>query len=281
MTAHALVYMAPGESLDQFFHEIAQTPLLSAEQEKALAIRIAGGDEEAKKQLIEANLRLVAHIARKYTHDTIAIEDLIQEGVFGLTRAAEKYDGRGRFSTYATWWIRQTIRRGLDEIGPPVRLPVHVVEKKRRLSNLATRLESETGREPTNAELASELDMSIDQVRLLKNLDKQCISLDAEVAQDNDLTLGDLLEDSDLPVEEQVEKRVDCSSLVHEALEKLPAREADILRRRFGIGDYKPQTLLEIGEDLGVCRERIRQIEVRAMVNFRTAFRKLTARWAA
>lgn len=250
------------EGLEAFYREIAQSPLLSAEEEQALAVRIAGGDEKAVIELCDANYRLVVYVAKRYnTQHLLSIEDLIQEGSIGLLKAAQKYDGRGRFSTYATWWIRQTISRAVEALGQSIRLPVYVNEEKKAFQNAMMKLEIELGRPATNDELMAATGKTLEQI-LLYQQNLNVLSLDS--------TLDDILEPFSAILEDENAidpyahtDYVEQMDLLKKALKRLDAKELDILTRRYGFG-RKEETLEAVAKSYHVTKERIRQIERQA-----------------
>lgn len=255
-----------GDSVRQYLNEIRRTPLLTPSQERLLAQRKDAGDQSAKDQLIRANLRLVVSIAKKYTGHGLEPLDLFQEGNLGLIRAIEKFDWRRgyKLSTYATWWIRQSISRALADQGRTIRIPVHQVEVLNRLRREARQLEQTYGREPTIEELAVHLGITGTQIEELRRLNQDLVSLDQKVG-DGDTELGELLPD-DISVgpdaqifEGLLEEEID------EVLSNLPIREQKVVKLRFGIGGEEERTLEEIAFKLGITRERVRQIETRAL----------------
>lgn len=271
-------YKDANDSLEAFYRQIAAIPLLSSEQERALALRIAGGDETAVQELVSANLRLVVSIAKKYARPGLLIEDLIGEGQIGLIRAAQKYDGRNRFSTYATWWIIQAITRGVDMTHAQIYIPVHALEARRFVRRIASQMETETGQFPSVQELATRTNKPEDEVAFLLSLDFQVISLDSAAKEDeSDANSLELI----IPDPQAIDpyenlERAEAQWLVEKALASIPAREADIIRRRNGVGDYpKPQTLSQIATEIGVSRERIRQLETRGKRLFEEAVFRL------
>lgn len=255
-----------GDSTRQYLNEIRRTPLLSAREERMLAQRKDAGDEAAREQLINANLRLVVSIAKKYTGHGLELLDLVQEGNMGLMRAIEKFDWTKGFklSTYATWWIRQSISRALADQGRTIRIPVHRVEVLNRLRREARKLEQTYGREPTTEEIAARLGVPAAEIEELRKLNQDPVSLDQRVG-DGDTELGDLLPDEtsmgpDVQIfEGLLEEEVD------RVLAGMPLRDRQVLKLRFGIGGEEERTLEEIALKLGITRERVRQIETRAL----------------
>ncbi len=269
MTEHA----APGDgraerdSVQLLFEEISMHPLLTAAEEIALARRIERGDIEAKHRMVEANLRLVVSIARRYTDIGLPLLDLVQEGAIGLNRAVEKFDWRRghKFSTYATWWIRQAIHRALSNHARTIRLPVHVLERRRKLEVATQRLESQLGRRPKNDELAAASGLSRDQIDELRALARATVSLNQPAGSDEDAgELGDLIADpAGEPPEDELERRR-RRRVVQMAVSELPPRERRILVEHYGFAE-QPRTLNEIGKELGLTRERVRQLEAHAL----------------
>jgi RNA polymerase primary sigma factor len=262
-----------GDSVKLYLKQIGKVPLLSADEEMELARRVKDeNDEEAKRKLMEANLRLVVSIAKKYVGRGMPLLDMIQEGNLGLLTAIEKYDYRlgYKFSTYATWWIRQAISRAIADKSRTVRLPVHMAEAFNKVRRAERKLMLELGREPTEEEVAAETGFSVEKTREILQVSRETVSLDIPVGEDEDTTtLGDLVEDKQIlsPVAHMMES--DLRSRMEELLNRLPGKERDIIRMRFGFGGEKPKTLQEIGELLGVSRERIRQIEKKALTRLK------------
>jgi RNA polymerase primary sigma factor len=257
---------ATTDALQLFLNEIRRYPLLTAEEEVELAQRIEAGDLEAKERMINSNLRLVVSIAKKYQGQELSLLDLIQEGIFGLIRAAEKFDWRKgyKFSTYATFWIRQAIQRGLANKARTIRIPVHIGQRERKIARAERELAAKLGRGPTDEELAAAAELPIEQVQEVRDAARTVTSLDRPVGEEGDTALGDLLESSEPDVEEEVEV-----SLVEETLrrtiEDLPEPERDVIRLRYGINGDEPQPLRETGRRLGLSAERVRQIESKAL----------------
>lgn len=260
------------DSVKIYLQQIGRVKLLTGEEEVELAKRIAEGDEEAKKKLIRANLRLVVSIAKKYIGRGLSFLDLIQEGNLGLIRAAEKFDyKRGfKFSTYATWWIQQSITRGIADKSRTIRLPVHMIETIGKLKRVTRELTLELGRSPTKEELAQKMGISLSKLRLVLKATQSTISLETPLnTKDETSKLGDFLVDENM---ESPDSRVSNENLVSELekiLETLRPRERDVLRLRFGLSDGNKRTLEEIGQLFGVSRERVRQIETRALNKLR------------
>ena len=255
------------DSLRRYLHEIGRHPLLTKEEEQDLSRRIEQGDLEAKKRLTECNLRLVVSIAKKYRHEKLPLLDLIQEGNLGLIRATEKFDWRRgfKFSTYATWWIRQAITRGMADMGRTIRLPVHIGEKVNKMTGAERKLTASLGREPTDAEIAGELEVEEADVAGWRDISRIPASLDQPVSRDDmeGATLGDVLPDLEQDVfEEAVE--LEREAMLNDALDELARscpRHVSIIRKRAGLGEKAPMTLDEVGRTVGLTRERIRQLE--------------------
>ena len=249
-----------------YLHEIGRVPLLTPEQESELAARIAQGDEEAKRILNESNLRLVVSIAKRYVGRGLLFLDLIQEGNLGLIKAVEKFDSdKGyKFSTYATWWIRQAITRAIADQARTIRIPVHMVETINRLAKTERALVQELGRQPQADELAKELNMPVDKVREIMKVAMEPVSLESPVGEEEDSHLGDFLADDDIPSPSDSAKEE-----LNDVLKTLSDREARVLRLRFGLDDGRTRTLEEVGREFKVTRERIRQIEAKALRKLR------------
>lgn len=259
------------DSIRMYLCEIGKVDLLTAKEEADLAHRIAKGDQSAKAQLAEANLRLVVSIAKKYIGRGLSFLDLIQEGNIGLFRAVEKFDpNRGfKFSTYATWWIRQAITRAIADQARTIRIPVHMVETINKLTHTQRRLVQELGREPNIDELAAEMDMDEKKVRHILKISQDIVSLEAPVGAEEDSKLGDFIEDEDaLSPAEQTNRQL-IKENIHEMLQYLSPRERKIIEMRFGLKDGIGHTLEEVGNEFGVTRERIRQIEAKVLHKLR------------
>lgn len=254
-----------------YLKEIGKVPLLTAEEEIELAKRMELGDEEAKKRLAEANLRLVVSIAKRYVGRGMLFLDLIQEGNLGLIKAVEKFDYRKgyKFSTYATWWIRQAITRAMADQARTIRIPVHMVEVINKLARVQRQMLQDLGREPTPEELAKELDMTAEKVVEVQKYGREPISLHTPLGEDGDSEFGDLIEDSEAIVPADAVSFTLLQEQLHHVLDTLSEREAGVVSMRFGLGDGQPKTLDEIGKVYGVTRERIRQIESKTMSKLR------------
>ena len=254
-----------------YLKEIGNVPLLTSEEEVELAKRVEQGDEEAKKKLTEANLRLVVSIAKKYVGRGMPFLDLIQEGNMGLMKAVDKFDyTKGyKFSTYATWWIRQAITRGIADTGRTIRVPVHMVETINKTLRMTRQLLQELGREPTPEEVAAELGVPVSKVREVLKISRDPVSLDTPIGEEDDSHLGDFIED------DSAQSPADSAafSMMREeldnALNSLTEREKQVVRLRFGLEDGRPRTLEEVGKEFNVTRERIRQIEAKALRKLR------------
>ena len=251
------------DSLRLYLRSIGRVPLLTASQEVELAKRIERGDMDAKQHMVEANLRLVVSIAKGYLGRGLTFLDLIQEGSLGLIRAVEKFDYRRgyKFSTYATWWIRQAVTRAIADKGRTIRIPVHMVEKLNKVTHIERQLVQVLGREPTPDEIAYELDITADEVREILKLSQQPISLEKPVGDEEDSALGDFVEDDGAVSPFETASENLRRQNIYRALETLPRREREVIALRFGIGGGKPLTLEEVGRTFNVTRERIRQIE--------------------
>jgi RNA polymerase primary sigma factor len=254
-----------------YLKEIGKVDLLTAEEEVDLAQRMEQGDMEAKRQLVEANLRLVVSIAKKYVGRGMLFLDLIQEGNMGLMKAVEKFDyTKGyKFSTYATWWIRQAITRSIADQARTIRIPVHMVETINKLIRVSRQLLQEKGREPTPEEIGEEMDMSADKVREIKKIAQEPVSLETPIGEEEDSHLGDFIEDEDAPAPASAASYMLLRDQLDNVLDTLTDREKRVLELRFGIEDGRPRTLEEVGKEFGVTRERIRQIEAKALRKLR------------
>lgn len=250
-----------------YLMEIGKNPLLSAEAEVALAKRIEQGDETARTKLIECNLRLVASIAKRYSGRGMTFSDLMQEGNIGLCRAVDKFDWRKgyKFSTYATWWIKQAISRAIADQGRTIRMPVHMVETVNRLNRCTRRLLQETGQEPTFAEIAREMKMTEGKVRDILQLVQEPVSLESPIGEEEDSRLGDFVPDDAAIDPETAAIRTMTRIKLEEVLDTLTPREKRVIQLRFGFVDGRQWTLEEVGQEFNVTRERIRQIEAKAL----------------
>ncbi|MBQ5313743.1 MAG: RNA polymerase sigma factor RpoD [Oscillospiraceae bacterium] len=266
---------AEGVSIDDpvkvYLKEIGSFPLLTLEEEVELAERILQNDELAKKKLAEANLRLVVSIAKRYVGRGMLFLDLIQEGNLGLIKAVEKFDHtKGfKFSTYATWWIRQAITRAIADQARTIRIPVHMVETINKVKKVQSQLLHKNGQEPSVEDLAEELDMSQEKVREILKVAQEPISLESPIGEEEDSHLGDFIPDSDAPIPEEAATHALLKEQLGEVLATLTPREAKVLSLRFGIEDGRPRTLEEVGKEFNVTRERIRQIEAKALRKLR------------
>ncbi len=259
------------DHVKMYLKEIGKVSLLDANEEMELARRMADGDEEAKKKLAEANLRLVVSIAKRYVGRGMMFLDLIQEGNLGLIKAVDKFDyAKGyKFSTYATWWIRQAITRAIADQARTIRIPVHMVETINRLVRISRQLVQELGREPTPEELAKELNMSVDKVREISKISQEPVSLETPIGEEEDSHLGDFIPDDDAPAPSEAASFVMLKEQLVDVLRTLTPREEKVLRLRFGLEDGRQRTLEEVGKEFNVTRERIRQIEAKALRKLR------------
>lgn len=254
-----------------YLKEIGKVPLLSAEREIELAKRMEEGDEDAKKELAEANLRLVVSIAKRYVGRGMLFLDLIQEGNLGLIKAVEKFDyHKGyKFSTYATWWIRQAITRAIADQARTIRIPVHMVETINKLIRVSRQLLQGLGREPLPEEIAKELDMPVERVREILKISQEPVSLETPIGEEEDSHLGDFIQDDNVPVPAEAAAQTLLKEQLDEVLDTLTEREQKVLRLRFGMNDGRARTLEEVGKEFDVTRERIRQIEAKALRKLR------------
>ena len=254
-----------------YLKEIGKVPLLTADEEIELAKRMEDGDENAKKRLAEANLRLVVSIAKRYVGRGMLFLDLIQEGNLGLIKAVEKFDYRKgyKFSTYATWWIRQAITRAIADQARTIRIPVHMVETINKLIRVSRQLLQELGREPTPEEIAKEMNMSVDRVREILKISQEPVSLETPIGEEEDSHLGDFIQDDNVPVPADAAAFTMLKEQLEEVLGTLTEREQKVLRLRFGLDDGRARTLEEVGKEFNVTRERIRQIEAKALRKLR------------
>ena len=269
------VLSADGISIDDpvkvYLKEIGRVPLLSAEEEVELAIRMSEGDVAAKKRLSEANLRLVVSIAKRYVGRGMLFLDLIQEGNLGLIKAVEKFDHtKGyKFSTYATWWIRQAITRAIADQARTIRIPVHMVETINKVKKVNSQLLHENGHEPTNEQIAEKLEMPVEKVREIMRVAQEPVSLETPIGEEEDSHLGDFIPDEDAPAPSDVASHTMLKEQLAEVLSTLTPREEKVLRLRFGLEDGRSRTLEEVGKEFNVTRERIRQIEAKALRKLR------------
>lgn len=254
-----------------YLKEIGKVPLLSAEEEIKLAKRIEEDDPEAKKRLAEANLRLVVSIAKRYVGRGMQFLDLIQEGNLGLLKAVEKFDYRKgyKFSTYATWWIRQAITRAIADQARTIRIPVHMVETINKLIRVSRQLLQELGREPVAEEIAAEMKMDVDKVREIMKIAQEPVSLETPIGEEEDSHLGDFIPDDDAPAPAEAAAYTMLKEQLMDVLDTLTPREEKVLRLRFGLDDGRARTLEEVGKEFKVTRERIRQIEAKALRKLR------------
>ena len=254
-----------------YLKEIGKVPLLSAEEEIELAKRMELGDQEAKKRLAEANLRLVVSIAKRYVGRGMLFLDLIQEGNLGLIKAVEKFDYRKgyKFSTYATWWIRQAITRAIADQARTIRIPVHMVETINKLIRVSRQLLQELGREPTPEEIAAEMNMPVERVREILKISQEPVSLETPIGEEEDSHLGDFIQDDNVPVPADAAAFTLLKEQLEEVLGTLTEREQKVLTLRFGLEDGRARTLEEVGKEFNVTRERIREVEAKALRNLR------------
>ena len=254
-----------------YLKEIGKVPLLTAEEEVDLAKRMAEGDESAKKRLAEANLRLVVSIAKRYVGRGMLFLDLIQEGNLGLIKAVEKFDYRKgyKFSTYATWWIRQAITRAIADQARTIRIPVHMVETINKLVRVQRQLLQELGREPSPEEIAETMDIPVERVREIQKISQEPVSLETPIGEEEDSHLGDFIQDDNVPVPAEAAASTLLKEQLVEVLGTLTDREQKVLRLRFGMDDGRARTLEEVGKEFNVTRERIRQIEAKALRKLR------------
>ncbi|MCR4689748.1 MAG: RNA polymerase sigma factor RpoD [Lachnospiraceae bacterium] len=254
-----------------YLKEIGKVPLLSADEEIELAKKMEKGDENAKKKLAEANLRLVVSIAKRYVGRGMLFLDLIQEGNLGLIKAVEKFDYQKgyKFSTYATWWIRQAITRAIADQARTIRIPVHMVETINKLIRVSRQLLQELGREPTPEEIAVEMNMPVDRVREILKISQEPVSLETPIGEEEDSHLGDFIQDDNVPVPADAAAFTLLREQLNEVLDTLTEREQKVLKLRFGLDDGNARTLEEVGKEFNVTRERIRQIEAKALRKLR------------
>ena len=254
-----------------YLKEIGKVPLLTAEEEKNLAVRMENGDMDAKKRLAEANLRLVVSIAKRYVGRGMLFLDLIQEGNLGLIKAVEKFDYRKgyKFSTYATWWIRQAITRAIADQARTIRIPVHMVETINKLIRVQRQLLQEKGREPYPEEIAEKMNLPVERVREIQKISQEPVSLETPIGEEEDSHLGDFIQDDNVPVPAEAAAFTLLKEQLVEVLGTLTEREQKVLRLRFGLDDGRARTLEEVGKEFNVTRERIRQIEAKALRKLR------------
>jgi RNA polymerase primary sigma factor len=262
---------APTDSLQLFLEQIGRIALLTASQEVTLAKRIERGDPSAKNQMVEANLRLVVSIAKRYRNQGLPFLDLIQEGTIGLVRAAEKFDWRKgyKFSTYATWWIRQAVARALADKARTIRMPVHVVEKLNKIMRSERKLRAERGREPTNIEIAEDLDMTLEEVESIRRTSQTPVSLEKPVDDEEESEFGHFIEDENVPLPDEAADTAFRAAALQKCLSALSQRERRVLELRYGLNGEQPRTLDEVGRAFSVTRERIRQIENQGLKKLR------------
>ena len=267
----ALENMSLDDPVKVYLREIGRVPLLTSKEEVELAVKITEGDEYAKKRLTEANLRLVVSIAKKYVGRGMYFLDLIQEGNVGLIKAVDKFDHtKGfKFSTYATWWIRQAITRAIADQARTIRIPVHMVETINKVKKTNSQLLHKNGRDPSAEEIAAELSMPVDKVREILRVAQEPVSLETPIGEEEDSHLGDFIPDDDAPAPADAASMLLLKEQLNDVLKTLTQREAKVLALRFGLEDGHPHTLEEVGSEFGVTRERIRQIEAKALRKLR------------
>ena len=255
----------------QYLKEIGRIPLLDAEQEKTLAERMLNGDESAKEKLVESNLRLVVSIAKKYLGRGMYFLDLIQEGNLGLMKAVEKFDyTKGyKFSTYATWWIRQAITRAIADQARTIRIPVHMVETIHKVTKYSRQMQQELGREPTAEEIGEKIGLSADRVRDILKMSQDPVSLETPIGEEEDSHLGDFIPDDDTPAPADAAASTILREVIERELHTLTPREEHVIKLRFGLYDGRNRTLEEVGKEFDITRERIRQIEAKALRKLR------------
>jgi RNA polymerase primary sigma factor len=259
--------VATTDALQLFLNEAGRWPLLTKEEEVELAKRIERGDAEAKEQMINSNLRLVVSIAKRYQGHGLSLLDLIQEGIIGLIRAVEKFDWRRgfKFSTYATWWIRQAVQRGVANKSRTIRIPVHIADREQRIARAERLLAPQLGRQPTEDEIAKQAKLPLKQVREVRQAARAITSLDRPVGDDNEASLGDLFPSDQAQPEEEITVSLE-QDVLRRAVAQLPEREREVVKRRYGMnGDRDPASLEAIGRELGLTRERVRQLEANAL----------------
>ena len=259
------------DPVKMYLKEIGKVPLLDADKEAELSKRMSEGDEKAKQELVEANLRLVVNIAKKYMGKGLFFLDLIQEGNLGLMKAVSKYDyTKGfKFSTYATWWIRQAITRAIADQARMIRIPVHMVETIHKVTKVSRRMLQEQGREVTDEEIAKEMNMSPEKVREIMKIAQDPISLETPIGEEEDSHIGDFIEDRETPAPADAASYALLREQLAEVLHTLTPREENVLKLRFGLEDGRPRTLEEVGQQFNITRERIRQIEAKALRKLR------------
>ena len=259
--------VATTDALQLFLNEAGRWPLLTKEEEIELAKRIERGDHEAKERMINSNLRLVVSIAKRYQGHGLSLLDLIQEGISGLIRAVEKFDWRRgfKFSTYATWWIRQAVQRGVANKSRTIRIPVHIVDREQRIARAERTLAPQLGRQPTEEEVAKQAKLPLKQVREVRQAARAVTSIDRPIGDENDAALGDLFASDQAQPEEELTVSLE-EDVLRRAVAQLPEREREVVKRRYGMnGDQDPASLDAIGRELGLTRERVRQIEASAL----------------
>ena len=254
------------DALQLFLNEVRRYPLLTAEEEVALSKRVEKGDKEAKDRMINSNLRLVVSLAKKYQGNDLPLLDLIQEGILGLIRAVEKFDWRRgyKFSTYATFWIRQAIQRGIANKARTIRIPVHIGQRERKVARVERELHSQLGRPPTDEEVAKAAEISVDEIDEIRDAARAVTSLDKPIGEEGDASFGDIVASDEPEPEEEVEVSLRSEAL-HRALDHLPDREREVVKLRFGVNGNDPTPLRETGRRMGLSPERVRQLEAKAL----------------